>query len=133
MSEPHVEDRGGGVFLLVFPTVEDVTAAKSVPLVAVLTAASTQGPIALVAVTPPDIRLIEPAMISYWLQAINSGQVKAQCMGVVSKAIAVRIALKALQSALKIYGKETLIATHPNTEAALAWARENLKRPLASP
>lgn len=133
MSEPRVEDHGGGVFLVVFPAVEDVTAAKSIPIVATLAEASKQGPIALLAATPPDIRLVEPSMISYWLQAINSGQVRAECIGVVSKAIAVRIALKALQSALKVYGKDTLIATHPSIEVALAWARENLKRPLASP
>jgi hypothetical protein len=111
------------IFLVDFPEAEDVTVASSVPIAATIIAASKGRPMVLLAETPPTLRLVDPAMISYWLDRINRGEVNAKAIGVVSRGVVVRIALKALQSALKVYGKHTLISTHATREATIEWAR----------
>lgn len=123
MSQARVENLGDGLWLVNFATPEDVTAARSAGLVTALSLVSREGPIALLARAPPELRGVEPSMVSLWLDAFATGKVRVHSIGVVTRSLAVRVAVRGLEGGLRIRGSEVSAETFGTLEDAVTWAR----------
>jgi hypothetical protein len=113
---------GPGVWVITFPTREDVTAKASEPLVPPLIEASKAGPIVLVAIPPADLRIVEPSMSAFWLEAMTRRGVQVRAIGVVTRSFAVRSVVIAFGLAMKMAGKPFAADTFASEDAAVAWA-----------
>lgn len=111
-----------GVWVITFPTKEDVTAAASEPLVPPLVEASKEGPIVLIATPPPDLRFVEPSMSAFWLEAMSRRGVRVRGIGVVTRSFAVRSVVIAFGLAMKVGGKPIAADTFPTEQEAVNWA-----------
>lgn len=127
-TRPYVDDLGDGVAALHFPEVEHVTATQSAPLVEPLTKISRTGPLAIVAVPPEELRIVEPSMVSFWVSNFTKGEIEVSAIAVVSKSIAVRVALAGLGAAMKLRQKPIVFSTFPDLDAAINWARDRRVR-----
>lgn len=123
----RVETLGEDVWLVNFATPEEVTAARSADLVTALHVASREHPIALLAQTPPELRGVEPSMVSLWLQAFASGTVRVHSIGVVTRSLAVRVVVRGLEAGLRIRGQDIAAETFATLEEAVAWARARVE------
>jgi hypothetical protein len=111
---------------MVFPTVEDVVPEKCPPLVARLVEGCKQGPIALIADVPVSLRGVMPSMVSFWLEALNRKDLDVRVVAVVTKSLAVRVAVKAVDAAMKIRNKPIVANTTATRDEAVRWAEETL-------
>ncbi len=127
-ARPYVDDLGGGVAALHFPEVQHVTAERSAPLVEPLTKISRTGPLAIVAVPPEALRMVEPSMVSFWVTNFTRGDIEVNAIAVVSKSIAVRVALAGLGAAMKLRQKPIVFSTFRDLETAIGWARDRRVR-----
>lgn len=125
MAGPYLEDLGNQLYVVVFPTADDLTAEKCEVLVPQLEAASRVGPVAILCEVPP-LRVVDPSMITFGLTMMSGGRINAPIIGVVAKSAVIRIALRAIQAALKVYGKDLEVATHDTRELGVKWATERL-------
>lgn len=125
MAGPYVDELGNRVCVVVFPTADDVTAEKSEPLIPQLEAAGRQAPIAILIEVPP-LRGIDPSMVTFIISMMSGRRINAPVVGVVAKNAVVRVTLRAIQAALKVYGKDIEIATHDTRELGVAWAAERI-------
>ena len=118
-----VREATPGVWLLEFEKKEDITVELSKPLLPPMVAACTRGEIVLLAKVPADLRMVEPAISVFWLEAMTRGGLKTKAVGVVTKSLAVKTVVAALGLALKVSGKPLLTKTFNTLDDALAWSK----------
>ncbi len=123
VTTPWVDDLGDGVAALHMPQIDHVTADGSAPLVEPLSRLSRSGPLAIVAVPPPELKKVERSMVTFWLSNFTRGDIDVGAIAVVSKSIAVRVALAGLGAAMKLRQRPIVFSSFPTVDAAVEWAR----------
>lgn len=112
-----------GIWLLEFEKREDITVEQSRPLLPPMVEACKRGDIVLLAKVPADLRMVEPAISVFWLEAMTRGGLKTRAVGVVTKSLAVKTVVAALGLALQVSGKQLLTKTFVTLEDAVAWGK----------
>lgn len=110
-----------GVWLIDFPTAADVVGERCGHLVPPLAKASLDGPIVMMAKAPPDLRLVDPSMTTFWLRALTSGGVKVSGIAVVTQSAAVRAVVKGVGLALGLRANPIVTATPRSVQEAIEW------------
>lgn len=118
-----VSEEVPGVWVIDFPSKEDVVAERCGHLVPPLVEASKRGPLVLVAAVPADLRMVESKMSLFWLQAMISGGVNVNGIAVVTKSLAVRSVVTAFGMTMKLRKFPIHAMTFKTREEAVAWAR----------
>jgi hypothetical protein len=85
--------------------------------------ASKKGEIVLLAKVPKELRVVDPMISVFWLEAMTKGGVKTRGIGVVTKSLAVKTVLSGLGLALKLRERPLPTKAFETLEAALAWAK----------
>ena len=111
-----------GIWLITFPTKEEVVASACGHLVPPLIDASKKGRLVVIANVPPDLRLIEPSVSAFWLDAMTKRGVLARAVAVVTKSLAVKTVVGAFGIAMKISNKPIEARTFPTEGEAIVWA-----------
>ncbi len=113
-----------GVWLVRFPTVADVTAEYSQPMVATLIEACRAGPIVLLAHLPAELRLVPAGMAPFWLNAFLLKGVRVKAIGITSTSRAVKVVLKGVEGAMKLRGQPIPAETFASLEELVAWGKK---------
>ncbi len=126
-EQPTATDLGEGVWRLAYPTPETMNGAASEGVLRPLVEASRAGPLVIIAVLPPEVRLVPPGLVSFWLTHFTRGGIHLAAAAVVSRSLAVKVALSGFGSAMSLSQRPVQFGTFPSFEEALAWA--HTKRP----
>lgn len=123
-----------GLFLVRYDSPTALDPAHQTELVAALRAASAAGPVGVVFVVAPDVRVVEREVPEYWLGVAQDEAIRLAAVAVVTPNPAVSVATRGFSTANIL--RETAVAVKPFTEeaAAITWARaETAKRKSAGP
>lgn len=83
--------------------------------------ASLDGPIVMMAKAPPELRLVDPSMPTFWLRALTTGGIKVNGIAVVTNSAAVRTVVKGVGIALGLTATPIVTATPATVQQAIAW------------
>jgi hypothetical protein len=122
-----------GVWLVKFPTKEDVVAERCAHLLPPLIEASKAGPIVLLAVPPPDLRMVQTSMSTFWLDAFTTKGVNVCGVGIVTHSSAVRVVLRGIGLALSLRNKPIATQAHDTVDSASNWAAALIKAKRSAP
>jgi hypothetical protein len=123
----EVIEASPGVFVVDFKTKENVSADRCEHLIKPLIDASKNGPIVLLGIPPPEVRLVPSSMTSYWLDAIARRGVDVSAVGLVTPSVAMRVVLKGLQLALAVTNRNIEVKTLSTKSEAINWAQGIVK------
>jgi hypothetical protein len=112
-----------GVWVVDFPTREDVVADRCAHLLPPMIAASASGPIIMIALLPPDVRFVDPRMPVFWLEAVINKGLKVHGIAVVTRSRAVSSVVHAFALAMKLREHPILARTFDAPADAVAWSR----------
>lgn len=118
-----VHEDSPGIWVLDFPTKEDVVAERCVHLLPPMVEGSAHGPIMLVALLPPDVRFVDPRMPVFWLEAVLNKGLQLHGIAIVSKSRAVSMVVQAFAMAMKLRERPILAKTFETSGDAIAWSR----------
>lgn len=119
-----VKEEAPGVFLVRFPTVDEVVASECAHLIPPLAEGSKRGRIVLLAAPPPDLRFVQPSMSTFWLEAFTQRGVDVAGIGIVTKSPAVRVVLSAIGTALRLKRIDVATRACESVEDAIDWGRK---------
>lgn len=105
------------------------TAEHSRPLVPPLSKASKKAPLVLVAVLPPDLELVEPDLAPFWLDRFTSSEIRLSALAAVTSSFTLKFVVRAFDTALRVSGHPTRVATFDTPRLAIAWAHLLMMEP----
>ncbi len=111
-----------GAVVLRFLTAESVNLENSVELQRQVLANARNKRVVLVGVTPSELRIVAPEVVSHWLQFFRSGQVDLRGLSVKTDRLAVRATVRSLHLALRALGSPVELHTGNDLEALKTWA-----------
>jgi hypothetical protein len=121
--ENTVEEVSAGVWVLRFPTKEHMVGSRCQHLLPPLTAASKLGPLVLMALPPDNLRLIDPGLPAFWLDAVTTKKVAISAACIITNSAAVRTVMNGFAMAMKLMSKSIQMATPATLDEAIRWGR----------
>lgn len=117
----RAEAHAPGLWLLRFASVASTVAEHCGPLVPPLVEASKQGPLVVIALVPPELRMVDPSMAPFWLDVFVNHGVRVDAIGVVTSSLAVKVVVSAFHTMMKLRERPILAKTFKTEAEAVAW------------
>lgn len=123
MSDVNVADEvAPGIFVIRFKAGQ-LDGDHAAPLAAPLLAASAKGPLVLIADLPPGTSIVPPSLPTFFLNLVVIKGLRLRAIGVIKPSLALRVAMKAFQSALQFRNVDIAIGNFPTEAELVAWAK----------
>lgn len=117
----RAEEHAPGLWLLRFASVASTVAEHCGPLVPPLVNASKRGPLVVIALVPPELRMVDPSMAPFWLDVFVNRGVRVDAIGVVTSSLAVKVVVSAFHTMMKLREKPIQAKTFKTEAEAVAW------------
>lgn len=110
-----------GVFTVQYRSPEDLSPENQRGLEAALRAASLERPVGIVFVVDPAVKVIDPAVPSYWLGITGDPLVKIAAMAIVTPNPGVSIATRGFSVQNTLKDRVVQVKPFPDEPSAQAW------------
>jgi hypothetical protein len=110
-----------GLLLVAYLEAEDLSVARQAPLVARLD--EKRGPVVLLFDVADTVRSVPIDVPTFWLGTTAQKDLRIIGMGIVTRAMSVRVAARGFALANVARGLDTQVDTFQDLESATAWAR----------
>jgi hypothetical protein len=94
---------------------------------------SVTGPVAFVVESGPEVKLVGPKVLSYWLSLMRMRTAKLTLLAVVAPHGAIRVFFSTFAQAVRGVRGDLEVKSFPSREAALAWVRPALAAQRGAP
>lgn len=110
-----------GLLLVTYEVAEDLAVTQQAPLVARL--AEKRGPVVLLFDVADTVRSVPIDVPTFWLGTTAQKDLRLIGMGIITRAMSVRVAARGFALANVARGLDTQVDTFQDVESATAWAR----------